>query len=199
MQAIAQLTQRCILLSKGNVQFDGNTQQAVHLYLSSHQKDSEEPAYYQAPPDKTGNHVAWARIHTSEANGIHSWGRSITFEFALQVTHPHEYLSFAFQVLNELEQPICMFWLDSQTAYWYEEGLFIVRCNLPKFRLYTGSYKLKTRFDDTRAPYIVLESLTNICPFEVVTQDLEPPKAYGWRSNECTYLEDATWKTTKKS
>ncbi len=40
MQAIAQLTKRCILLSKGNVQFDGNTDKALQLYLSGEKNDS---------------------------------------------------------------------------------------------------------------------------------------------------------------
>ena len=46
MQAVSQLTKRCILLSKGNVQFDGNTDRAIGLYLTSQKDPAELPAYY---------------------------------------------------------------------------------------------------------------------------------------------------------
>jgi lipopolysaccharide transport system ATP-binding protein len=60
MQAIAQLTQRCILLSRGQVQFDGKTDQAVRLYLAGQTDDANYRAGYEAPQSKTGNFVAWA-------------------------------------------------------------------------------------------------------------------------------------------
>ncbi|MBH8576332.1 ATP-binding cassette domain-containing protein [Nostocaceae cyanobacterium CENA369] len=197
MQAIAQLTKRCILLSKGNIQFDGDTVKAIQLYIAGQKTFNEQSAYYEAPLNKTGNHVAWARVYASEGDGIHSWGEPITFEFALQVTKPHESLWFSFQVVNELRQAMCIFWFyDPQAPYRREPGTFIVRCEIPKFRLYMGSYTVTTWFSERRSDTL-LENLTEICPFEVTMHNIEREE-YQWQADECTYLEDAVWKTVEK-
>jgi lipopolysaccharide transport system ATP-binding protein len=192
MQAIAQLTKRCILLSKGNVQFDGATDTAVRLYIAGQKMADEQPAYYQAPLDKTGNYLAWVKVHTSEEQGVHCWGEAISFEFALQVTQPHESLCFSFQIMNEFQQPVCIFWnFDRQLPFRREAGLFILRCEIPKFRLYMGLYTLTTWFSERRGSNL-LENLRNICPFEVTMHGIEREE-YPWQSDECVYLEDAIW------
>jgi hypothetical protein len=197
MQAIAQLTRRCILLSKGNIQFDGATDKAVRLYAAGHKDDSEQLPYYQAPANKTNNYVAWARVHTSEEQGSHCWGKPITFEFALHIAQPHETLWFSFNVVNELQQAICIFWFyDSQAPFRQEAGTFIVRCEIPKFRLYMGSYTLTTWLAERRSNTL-LENLTNICPFEVSMHGIEREE-YQWQPRECMYLEEAVWKSVEK-
>ncbi len=197
MQAIAQLTKRCILLAKGNIQFDGNTDRAVQLYLAGQKEDSEQPAFYQAPLHKTGNYVTWARVHASEGEGIQCWGKPITFEFALHVTKPHESLCFSFQVVSALQQPICIFWFfANQAPFRREAGTFILRCKIPKFRLYMGSYTVTTWFSERRSETL-LENLRDICPFEMTMHNIERAE-YPWQSDECTYLEDAVWETVQK-
>ncbi|MBO3463339.1 polysaccharide ABC transporter ATP-binding protein [Aetokthonos hydrillicola Thurmond2011] len=193
MQAIAQLTKRCILLSKGNLQFDGNTSEAVQLYLARQKDDFNPPAYYQAPANKTGNHVAWSRVHTSEGGGVHDWGKPIMFEFAMHIDQPHQSLRFSFQVVSSLQQPICMFYFfDADKArFCQESGKFVIRCEVPKYRLYMGSYTLTTWFS-VRSTDTLLENLREICSFEVSMLSLERPD-YPYQLDECTYLEDATW------
>ncbi|MBH8555292.1 ATP-binding cassette domain-containing protein [Nostocaceae cyanobacterium CENA357] len=197
MQAIAQLTKRCILLSKGNVQFDGNTSKAVQLYSAGQKASNEEPAYYEAPLTKTGNYIAWARVHTSEGEGIHSWGQPITFEFALHVTKPHESLWFSFQIVSALQQPISIFWFyEPEAPFRRETGTFILKCEIPKLRLYMGSYTLTTWFSERRSETL-LENLRDICLFEITMHKIERPE-YQWESDECTYLEDAVWQSVEK-
>ncbi|MEH2163399.1 MAG: polysaccharide ABC transporter ATP-binding protein [Nostoc sp.] len=196
MQAIAQLTKRCILLSKGSIQYDGHTGKAVQLYLTGQKDESASPAYYQAPVNKTGNHVAWARAHTSEGEGIHCWGKPITFEFALHVEKPHESLWFSFQIVNALEQPINIFWFFSDAPFRHKQGTHIFRCEIPKLRLYMGSYTLTTWFSERRSETL-LENLREICEFEVSMHNFERVD-YPWQANECTYLEDAIWQTVEK-
>ncbi|MFN6519089.1 MAG: ABC transporter ATP-binding protein [Nostoc sp. CreGUA01] len=197
MPAIAQLTKRCILLSKGSVQFDGDTGKAVQLYMAGQKDDSVSQAYYQAPVNKTGNHVAWVKAHTSEGEGIHCWGETITFEFALHVTEPHESLRFSFQIVNFLQQPICIFWFfNSDAPFCREPGTFILRCEIPKLRLYMGSYTLTTWFSNRRSDTLI-ENLREICPFEVTMYNIQRPD-YQWQADECTYLEDAIWQTVEK-
>lgn len=147
--------------------------------------------------NKTGNYVAWARVHTSEEQGVHCWGKPITFEFALHISKPHESLRFSFQVVNHLQQPMCIFWsFDSQAQYCQQPGTFILRCNIPKLRLYMGSYTLTTWFSE-RSSQTLLENLREICPFEITMHSIERPD-YQWQADECTYLEDAVWQIAEK-
>jgi lipopolysaccharide transport system ATP-binding protein len=197
MQAIAQLTKRCILLSKGDIQFDGSTDKAIRLYLANQQTSDEQPAHYKAPENKIGNYLAWAKVHTSERSGIHCWGQPITVEFALCITQPADGLRFSFQIVNHLQQPICIFWsFDPQAPYCKESGTFILHCEIPKLRLYMGFYMLTTWFSDRRSNTL-LENLTEICPFEVSMHGNERTE-YEWQANECTYLEDAVWSCQKE-
>jgi lipopolysaccharide transport system ATP-binding protein len=197
MQAIAQLTQRCILLSKGNVQFDGNTSKAIQLYLAGQKDDSEQPAYYQAPVNKIGNYVAWAKVHTSEDEGVHIWGKPITFEFALHVTQPHETLWFSFYIVNEFQQDVCTFWFyEPQAQFRREPGTFILKCEVPKLRLYMGAYTLTTWFSERRSETL-FENLREICSFEVTMHSIERPE-YQWQARECSYLEDTVWQAVEK-
>lgn len=198
MQAIAQLTKRCILLSKGNVQFDGSTDQAVQLYLAGQKENAEQQARYEAPADRDGNHLAWARVYASEGDGIHCWGKPITFEFALKITQPNEGLRFSFQIVSQFQQPVCIFWsFDSDALYCQKPGTFILRCEVPKLRLYMGAYTLTTWFSDRRSETL-MENLREICPFEVSMHNVERLE-YPWQPDECTYLEDATWRTVEAS
>ncbi|MDZ8079537.1 MAG: polysaccharide ABC transporter ATP-binding protein [Nostoc sp. DcaGUA01] len=197
MQAIAQLTKRCILLSKGSVQFDGDTSKAVQLYLAGQKDNSELQAYYQPPVNKTGNHIAWAKVHTSQEHGLHDWGKPITFEFALHITNPHENLRFSFQVISAFEQPICAFYFFEahQAPFCREKGTFIVRCEVPKFRLYMGSYTLRTWLGHGAHSGILLENLRDICPFEILTPTIQRPDD-PYQADESTYIEDAIWQVT---
>jgi lipopolysaccharide transport system ATP-binding protein len=196
MQAVSQLTKRCILLSKGNVQFDGSTDRAIDFYLSGQKDPDELPAYYQAPANKTGNYVAWAKVHTSEGEGLHYWGNPITFEFALHIAQPSDSLWFLFQVVNALQQPICMFWFHNADApFRHAQGTFILRCEIPKFRPYMGSYTLITYISDPR-DRTELEKLKEICPFEISMHNVERPD-YPWTPNEFTYLEESIWQTVE--
>ncbi|BAZ24803.1 ABC transporter-related protein [Kalymmatonema gypsitolerans NIES-4073] len=196
MQAIAQLTKRCILLSKGKVQFDGDTSKAVQLYLAGQTEKTEAKTAYQASENKTGNYLAWAKVHTSEGQGIHCWGKPITFEFALHIEKPHESLSFSFQIVNALQQPIGIFWFFSDAPFRHEPGTHIFRCEIPKLRLYMGSYTLTTWFSERRSETLV-ENLREICQFEVSMHNFDRVD-YPWQAEECTYLEDALWKIVEK-
>ncbi|MEA5604938.1 polysaccharide ABC transporter ATP-binding protein [Nostoc sp. UHCC 0252] len=191
MQAVNQLTKRCILLSKGNIQFDGHTGKAVQLYLAGQKDESVLPGYYQAPVNKTGNHVAWVKAHTSEEEGIHCWGEPISFEFALHIEKPHESLWFSFQIVSALQQPISIFWSLSDAPFRHQPGTHILRCEIPKLRLYMGSYTLTTWLSERRSETL-LENLKEICQFEVSMHNFERLD-YPWEADECTYLEDAIW------
>jgi hypothetical protein len=60
-----------------------------------------------------------------------------------------------------------------------------------------GSYTLTTWFSE-RSSNTLLENLRDICPFEITMHNVERPD-YPYQSDECTYLEDASWQTIETS
>jgi hypothetical protein len=192
MQAVSQLTNRCLVLKEGSCCYDGPTADAVVVYQSFQQDPEKTTGHYEAPGGVGHNHVASAHVRTSELKGVHQWGEPITFDFELDVAEPHDSLCFSFQVVNEHEQPVCEFWLyDADVPYRRGSGLFRLQCRVPKFRLYMGSYTLRTWLSERRSS-TMLESLQGICPFEVTMQGIHRDE-YQWEPGSCAYLEDATW------
>jgi ABC-type polysaccharide/polyol phosphate transport system ATPase subunit len=192
LYVIEQLTERCLVLKDGTLSFDGPTQAALQLYQSYLKDPNEQAGNYEAPVSVAHNHLTSAHVQTSSPYGVHDWGEPITFEFDLQITEPHSSLCFSFQVLNELKQPICHFWLyDAEVPYRRESGTFRLQCYVPKFRLYMGSYTLRTWLTERRSS-TVIESLQDICPFEVSMQGVQRDE-YPWEAGAATYIEDAFW------
>jgi lipopolysaccharide transport system ATP-binding protein len=190
--AIEQLTERCLVLKDGGLVFDGATADAIRLYESFLKDPNERAAAYDAPSSMAHNHLTSARVRTSEPHGVHRWGEPITFEFDLQVTEPYSSLCFSFQVLNAQKQPVCQFWLyDADVPYRRQEGQFRLQCSVPKLRLYMGSYTLRTMLTERRSN-TAIESLQDICPFEVSMQGVHREE-YPWEPGSAVYLEEARW------
>jgi len=196
MQAIAQLTRRSIVMDKGQCVFDGATNEAISIYNKLQSNGSDVGASYRAESITNPNYLAWATVHTSEGNGLHSWGESITFEFGLRIKSPQRSLCFSFQILNNLQQPVCHFWLfDGDLPYRKREGTFTLRCNTPKFRLYMGEYTLRTWLSESMGR-AVLENVDGICPFEVTMEGVVRSE-YEWQPGHCVYIDDAVWETAE--
>ena len=191
MQAVTQLTQRCLVLAHGECQFDGPTPEGVHRYITTQIQHPGRPAYYEGIPRTDRSHIAWAQVHTSSESGLHQWGQPIAFEFALQVAEPREGMCFSFQVVDDLQQPICHFWLFDSQPYRYRAGRFLLRCEVPMLRLYMGSYTLTTYLSDRRGDAMI-ENLSSICPFEVTMHGIHREE-YGWAPNTAMYLEEQIW------
>jgi homopolymeric O-antigen transport system ATP-binding protein len=192
LYAIEQLTERCLVLKDGGLVFDGPTQDAMGIYQSFLKDPNEQAGSYDAPLSVAHNHIIAAHVRTSSPYGVHEWGEPITFEFDLQVTEPHSSLCFSFQVLNANKQPVCEFWLyDAEVPFRREEGTFRLRCFVPKFHLYMGSYTLRSWLTERRSN-TVIESLQDICPFEVTMQGTYRDE-YQWEPGSTVYLEDAAW------
>jgi homopolymeric O-antigen transport system ATP-binding protein len=168
-QAISQLTQRCLLLSDGQLLFEGPTAQALEKYRES-EIGIRNSSYYQERANIPYNHLAGVAVQASIRPGLHRWGDPIQFEFGLKVIEPMEDLGLSFHVNNEFGGQVCHFWMfNSDMIRTLEPRTFVLRCNVPKFRLYMGSYTITTwvfRGD------IDFESLSDICPFDVTMEGI---------------------------
>ena len=192
-QAIAQLTTRCLLMEEGRCAFDGPTQEALAAYT---RRGGGRPGEYLAAPATPANRVRSARVLASDPDGLHRWGEPMAFEFELEVAEPAEGLSFSFQVVDPSFTPICHFWMfESGREYGKKPGLYRLRCDVPKLRLYMGRYSLTTHLTN-RAINKPIESLVGICPFEV-SMIWAPRERYDFNPSDCTYIEDCNWSVAR--
>jgi ABC-type polysaccharide/polyol phosphate transport system ATPase subunit len=203
MQAISRLTSRCVFLSNGQCVFNGQTSHAVDLYKKLPTTNIETYTHYKAPPNILHNHVAWARVNTSNGEGLHFWGQPITFEFALQIIEPRDSLVFSFQIIDDSQQPVCDLWFvdpQSQNEHYIgpvSNGIVKLSCKIPKLRLYMGSYTITTWLSDRRINEVV-EKLSDKCNFEVTMQGIHSVNSeWQWNPKVCVYLEESTWELVK--
>jgi lipopolysaccharide transport system ATP-binding protein len=191
LQAISQLTGRCLLLNDGELIFDGPTNQALQQYRAV-ETGIRSLGSYRAISVIPYNHLSWATVQTSLCHGLHRWGEPITFEFGLEITQPMDGLCFSFYVVDEHAKQVCHFWMfNSDVIRTRERRTFVLRCQVPKFRLYMGSYTITTWVSERRGD-TDFESLTGICPFEVTMDGIHRDQ-YDWKAGDCIYLEDAEW------
>jgi len=190
-QALSTLTENCIILRSGKVDFIGPTEKAIPRYLAANVQ--QHRGLYENPSSDAGNRIRNARVVTSEAGAIHRWGESLTFEFDLQVSEPSESLCFSFQVFNGLEQPVCHFWVyGTDLPIGNTDGIKRLRCSVPRSRLYMGEYSLTTYLADRRTN-TMQENLSRICPFTVSMHGYARHE-YEWQPQECAYIEESNWK-----
>ncbi len=193
MEAISTLTSRCIVFKSGEMVLDAPTDQAIRSFVELMLKGSEQgEPYRNVGGDPDENFVAEARVITSDPYGQHEWGEAIAFEFVLHIGKPLAKLCFDFTVVNNLGIRITQFWLfDEDLPFRQKRGDFRLRCEVPKFRLYKGTYTLMTAIADTRGIF-AQERLMDICPFEIVMGKYRRD-AFDWREDIATYLEDMSW------
>ena len=98
--AITRLCLRCLVLSAGQVRFDGDTRTAITQYYLPAETCSND-ATYVAPLGQAGPHLMSARVKTSGPTGDHDHGEPVGFEFEMAVPRPCQGLCFSFQVVNE--------------------------------------------------------------------------------------------------
>jgi len=184
--AISTLTNRTLLLDGGGVDFDGDTYQALGRYREL--LGGRTVGEYVAPDKATG--VILARVITSDSNQVHRFGRPLAFEFHLRFREKPKVGGFGFQILDDEGRPVVYLRLFDSTRPWTREGTVVLRCTIPRPRLYLGRYSLALHLGD-RAAVQHLETVQVACPFEVVMDGV--PHEFEWVRGTCKYLEDAEW------
>jgi lipopolysaccharide transport system ATP-binding protein len=191
MQAVTQLTEKSFLLEAGRISYQGPSAEAVRRFLANGRAELDAGPCYLASKGKQGHFLRRAAVHTSEPGGEHRWGQPIQFEFEFQLDEPRDGLCFSFQIIDETERPMTHFWLLDRTDLFRAGGQLRIACNVAQFRLYMGSYSLKTFLADRRSNELV-ETLSGICPFEVSMQGVHRDQ-YDWQPGAAVYLEDCRW------
>lgn len=195
LDAINQLTSRCIHLRGGAKSADGDSVSVVKHFVDSFNSGLKRGEYLSAD-HSSGNRLLSARVHTSRPGALHDWSLPIHFEFRLKIDHPTRGLTFSFQVLDHNAQPVVYLWHFDYTAeYTRAAGCYTATCTVPSIRLYMGEYTLKTWLSDSSTREQV-EVLDSICPFEI-TLERQPRSVWGWSPGACKYIEEQNWTLTR--
>ncbi|OYT69786.1 MAG: ABC transporter [Chloracidobacterium sp. CP2_5A] len=200
MQAVRRLTTSCLVLSDGNVVYNGHTAGAIREYEQLQRLATDTSPGYIASPPPRHSHVAQASVITSAPYGRHDWGRPLVFRFTLRLDEPSRHFAFSFQILDDQERPVVhCHYVNPVTKADYdfgplERGAYQIECRLPQPRLYLGSYTVTTWLANRRSNQLV-EKLSGILAFEVSM--LEQPRAeYERQVGDAAYVEDFIWSLT---
>ncbi len=192
MHAIATLTTRTLVLERGACVFNGPTADGIAHYRAMQGAHAGTVGAYHAPPGTNGNHVAAARVVTSDAGGVHRCGQPIRFEFDLEIPDPRRALSFSLEIVDAEEESACQLWcFDSEARFRREAGRYRLIFEVPALHAYKGSYTIRTLLAD-RTTYTEIENLSQLCPFIVVMDELQR-EDFDWDDGERAYLENHSW------
>lgn len=196
MQAVSTLTHKSILLAQGKKMVVGPTKSTISQYLKL---KSEENLVYQNLDSKglEKPFIKSVKIETSEESNTHIHGNPIKIEFLIVNNKSIRGASLSFQVLNEFDIPIMHLWVfDSEQEMCRTPGEHLITCEIPKLRLYMGSYTLRVFFSEPPGGEM-FEKLDHICPFEVKMFTIN--REFPFVRNTCTYIEDSKWVVKKLS
>jgi len=190
LSAISRLTTRALVLSRGQVVFDGDTPAAILEYRRSLGHGGGEGSALYAMPSKTCG-VTRARVRTSSDSEIHQLGKPLSLEFEIHLPPDVACAAFSVQIADENLRAVAHSWLVDSDQRWSKARVVRLRCTLPEPKLFLGRYVLTTHLAD-RGTLEHLETLHGICPFEIVLDD-QHRDGYPWRRGDCVYLERFGW------
>jgi lipopolysaccharide transport system ATP-binding protein len=182
MSAVANLTQRCLLLADGRCAANGPSRAVIAEYTSHWQELSQ---VHVAPASPSEPRVTRVAVRTSDPHSIQVSGQPM--EIIIEITTPIALTrsALSFQVCNEFHQPVLHMWtFDVDRPMCRAAGVWRLTCRIPRLRLYLGRYSLTVHFGQ-------VEKIENVCPFEVTMYGLH--REMTWTPGACMYLEDGDW------
>jgi lipopolysaccharide transport system ATP-binding protein len=189
LAVIGEMADRALLLESGRIVVDGSVSHAIATYLS---KSATTPTYIR-PPEKSSRspHVRKVEVVTSDANGVHQFGRPLEIKFWIKHEDPLSRGCFSFQIINQALQPVIhAFAYFPHIVFGTVRGETLLTCMFPSLRLNVGQFYLRTHVSEPPGGEFY-EKLDGICVFDIVRTD--EPVLWGWRAEACVYHEECTW------
>lgn len=188
--AINTMTQNCILLNKGEIQFHGQTKDCLKLYLNS---TIQTKNYLRENSTKSDTpHIAKISLKTKDIeNAIHISGDEMTISFEISHQHPIIDACLSFQIINQFQQPVLHCWVfDQDIPICRMIGPSILECKIPRLNLNIGDYSITCHLSEPPGRQ-VFETLEGVCHFTV--RRINKQRLWGWQASDCTYFEDFYW------
>jgi lipopolysaccharide transport system ATP-binding protein len=188
LAAIAELTDRALLLSSGSVAVDGSVGDALSTYLAA---GTRKPSYVRPlNPMVSSPHVARVEVFTSDPNRVHRFGQPLLVKFWIRHPVPMTDGAFCFQIVNQFQTSVIHSSFYRGATFRDAAGCSVIECHFPDLLLNVGQYDLRTCLLETGG--WVYEILDGICPFEVIR--IDKTQLFGWRPEICTHFEEHDWK-----
>lgn len=188
LSAISTLTNRCLLLEKGQMRSFGKTEKAISQYAILHQK---ETVYSQ---DLISNQPCVIRVEliTSEGQSIQAHGQPFSIEFDIYMPEANiTNMNLSIQVFNQFNKPVLYNWLfDYEQTFCRKKGINKVKIVYPNLKLYKGTYFIRIHLAETKTKTKFQQF--DCCYFDVEMLNLREPD-WGWQDNVCQYLEEGKW------
>jgi lipopolysaccharide transport system ATP-binding protein len=188
LAAIAELTDRALLLTSGSVAVDGTVADALSTYLSA---GAKKPNYIRPfDPKLSSPHVARVEVFTSDPNGVHRFGQPLSVKFWIRHPKPVPDCAFCVQIVNQFQITVIHSSFYQDTTFGAGSGCSVIECQFPRLLLNVGQFDLRTCLIEPTGQ--IHEILDGICSFEVVR--IDKTQLFGWRPEICIYHEEHAWK-----
>jgi lipopolysaccharide transport system ATP-binding protein len=192
LAAVAELTDRALLLNSGSLVADGRVADVVSSYLSLGSGDATYVRPQGGPTDFP--HIVRAELATSDPCGVHQFGAPLKVTFWIRHVIPMRQACISFQILNHYNQPIIhAFAYHPEFVFGKDSKRSIVTCVFPELRLNVGHFSLRIFLSEPPGGEIY-EQLDGICNFEMIRSDRAV--LWGWRPEVCAYHEQCLWRCT---
>jgi lipopolysaccharide transport system ATP-binding protein len=186
LAAIAELTDRALLLISGSVAVDGSVADALSTYLSA---GAKKPSYMRPfDPKASSPHVARVEVFTSDPNGVQRFDQPLSVKFWIRHPTPMIGGAFCFQIFNQFQTAVIHSSFYQGPSFG-SPGCTILECHFPRLLLNVGQFELRTCLIEPSGR--IYEILDGICSFEVIR--IDKTQLFGWRPDICSYHENHAW------
>ncbi len=187
LSAVSTLTEKSILLNKGEVVQFGSTPSVIQGYSSNFNQSN---VHIQEAIDNRPC-VTRVELTTSEGGILQANEKTLAINFEVQLPYDVKGLALSLQVFNHLNQPVIYNWLfDEGASLIRKKGAHKMSIKYDKIKLYQGNYFVRVHLAETITKNKFQQF--DCCPFEVVMIDKKAPE-WGWQNNVCQYIEEANW------
>jgi lipopolysaccharide transport system ATP-binding protein len=172
MQAIQQLTSRCILLEKGTITFDGDKNECVSKYLQSSFDDAFSRREFPDHKATKECPVCIKSVSLIDENGMNKrvfhFGRPWCLEMELESIVKNIKLYATAHIKNEHGINVYhLLSVDRGQAYFYSDLYLKLRISLPKLSLYPGKYSVDVSVSQPLPDYKNFDIIVSAISFEV--------------------------------
>ncbi len=187
MHSISDLTDTSILLSQGVIKGVGSTDEILRLYSNEWKTDSLD---YTSVNTSASTQIRRVWIESTRNGNMQVHGTPFAVNVEIENLRELKGAAVSIQIKNELGINILLLPLFGKEIEFCDKiGIYILRCYLPACKLFVGNYHLTVHFAEGNG-YNKIETIENICPFEVL---IERERVYPWQKSESVYIEDFNW------
>ena len=189
MQAVANITNRCLFMKNGMLINDGPTQNILQEYFK--EGNTNDIEYVNSDLSADNPTISKVSIQTTQANNVQSFNQSFEISFDIHVPKAVKAAALSYQIFNSTNNPVLhILNLSSENEFCTQPGVYNLKSTIPKLRLYPDSHYLVVHFADNHLK-TKFETLESICPFEVKVFD--EIRDYYWQARNAVYVEDNFW------